>query len=751
MRLLNPLWCKPLCLFISIGQLSANLYAESASDHNENDIEEIHVIADRLFADSTRLSPSSRITADDLKAISLLTAEDSIAYEPNLVVRRRYVGDPNGVLGIRGSGMFQTARSLVFADGLPLHYLLQTRWSGSPRWSLLGPDEIANATVIYGPYSAEYSGNAMGGVVDIKTRTPQERRFIVQGHLLSQDYDALGKNDSVNGNKIYMAYEDNIGDLSLSASYNRLRNDSQPMSQYFTEANEAETLDELGVTGYVRGQDKYGNDVIYIGDSGAEESTTELYKLKLNYQLGNMQLRGTIAYEDRIREEHNKRNYLIDATGNTYWGLGNRNFEQRSQERNSLLLGFGVSAEIWGNWFYDIYTTNFEIIKDKEQRSGLNPNDPSFGSRNGRLTQFGDTGWNTLDIKLGTDTWFDRDDMRLSIGFLKDRYQLAINGFNLNASDGSVVSTRSPSQGETSTTAVFAQWGWQSNEHLDIALGLRYEQWRTQDGLYNNIQAPKRDESSWSPKFSIGYTLNEQWSLRYSAAEAYRFPIVEELYRNEAAATAVLIADASLEPEQGFHQNISLINEFDSGKLQINVFWETIKDSIYNQRGTINDGGNNISVSTFLAIDEVNTSGVEFIYEQRDFLLSKLSLRFNLNYTDAEISENSANTRIEGNDLPRIPSWRSNLMLSYPLNDQLSLHSSFRYASNSHGDLDNSDGGSEVFGAIDDYFFVNSKVSWRMNDALSISAGVDNIFNDTAYVAHPWPSRSYYLEGRYQF
>lgn len=742
---------KPLCFFISLSQLSLSVYAANNGESNKGEIEEINVIADRLFADTTRLSPSSTIDAEDLKAISLLTAEDSIAYEPNLVVRRRYVGDPNGVLGIRGSGMFQTARSLVFADGLPLHYLLQTRWSGSPRWSLLGPDEIANATVIYGPYSAEYSGNAMGGVVDIKTRTPQERRFILQGHLLSQDYNELASNDSFNGNKIYMAYEDKIDDLSISASYNRLRNDSQPMSQYFADASEAEALDQLGVSGYIRGTDKYGDDVIYIGDSGAEESTTELYKLKLNYQLGNMQLRGTIAYEDRIREEQSKSNYLVDSSGNTYWGLGNRNFEQRSQERNSLLLGFGVSAEIWGNWFYDIYATNFEIIKDKERRSGLNPNDPSFGSRNGRLTQFGDTGWNTLDIKLGTDALFNRDDMRLSMGLLKDRYQLAINGFNLNANDGSVVSSRAPSQGETSTTAAFAQWGWQSSENLDIAIGLRYEQWETVDGLFNNIEAPKRDENTWSPKFSVGYTLNEHWSLRYSAAKAYRFPIVEELYRNEAAATAILIADASLEPEQGVHQNISLINEFDSGKLQINVFWETIKDSIYNQRGTINDGGNNISVSTFLAIDEVEASGVEFIYQQSNFLLDKLALRFNLNYTDAEITENSANSSIEGNDLPRIPSWRSNLMLSYPITDEFNIHSSFRYASNSHGNLDNNDRGSEVFGAIDDYFFVNTKVSWRMNDALSISAGVDNIFNDTAYVAHPWPSRSYYLEGRYQF
>jgi len=48
----------------------------------------------------------------------------------------------------------------LFTDGLAL----QTRWSGAPRWSLVAPNEIELAEVIYGPFSAGYSGNAMGGV-----------------------------------------------------------------------------------------------------------------------------------------------------------------------------------------------------------------------------------------------------------------------------------------------------------------------------------------------------------------------------------------------------------------------------------------------------------------------------------------------------------------------------------------------------------------------------------------------------------
>lgn len=717
----------------------------------ENRIEETTIIADRLFSDTTAVSPTSKITATELEAISLLTAEDAVAFEPSLVVRRRYVGDQNGVIGIRGSGMFQTARSMVFADGLPLHYLLQTRFSGSPRWSLVGPNEIETAEVIYGPYSAEYSGNAMGGVVDIKTRTPQERRVNIQGTLISQDYDVLGTNERFGGEKLFLSYEDKIGDFSVFASYNRLENDSQPLTNYSLNASAAADLDALGVTGYIAGKDDQGNEVIYIGDSGAESSETELYKLKLGYDMGTVQLRGTIAYEERVREENDKRNYLVDGSGNLFFGAGNRNFEERFQERNSLLLGFGISGEIGADWIYDIYATDFEIRKDREIRTGLNSEDPAFGSRSGRLTNHGNTGWNTVDIKLGTENLFDNDAMRLSVGYFMDDYDLEISPSNINAITGEFVSARAESRGNTSTQALFAQWGLAINDYWDLALGLRYEDWETSGGFFNGTSAPDRSDSGASPKFSLAYTPNDDWSVRYSLARALRFPIAEELYRNEEATTSFIVSDASLAPEDGIFHNLTFDRQLDGGLLGVNLFYDLIDDTIYNQRGTINDGGTNVDVSTFLAIDEVETKGVELVYNQAQLLGSKASLRFNATYTDATITENVANVAIEGNEVPRVPEWRANLILSYPVAESVDLSTSFRYASDTFGDLDNGDTQDEVYGAIDSYLFVNARANWRVNEEATLSFGVDNLFDDLAYVAHPWPSRTLYLEGKYSF
>lgn len=735
--------------------LSVNLTFATENDAvdaaDDDDVEHVSVYADKLFRDTTKIAPTSVITAEDLKAINLVTPEDAISFEPNLVIRRRYVGDPNGTLGIRGSGMFQTARSLVFADGLPLHYLLQTRWSGSPRWSLVGPDEIQTAEVIYGPFSAEYSGNAMGGVVNITTRNPEKQRFVAQGTLISQDYNVLGTDDTFNGNRVYFSYEDKVDDFGWFVSYNRLDNDSHPMTNYSVAADEAQALAEQGVSGFLSGLDDEGADVIYIGDSGGEASVTELYKGKFIYTLDKAELRATVAYEERTRDEDDKRNYLQDANGNAFWGLGNRNFEQRHHERDSLLLGLGVSGELSGDWVYDVYATDFDLRTDREIRTGLNPADPTFGDRNGRLTEYDDTGWNTLDIKVGTESLDTNGDMRLSLGVAADRYTLAINPFNINAVNGEILSERAQSRGETRTKSVFAQYGWAINEQWDLALGMRWEDWETRNGFFDDTIAPDRSDSGFSPKFSLAYMPDENWQIRYSFARALRFPISEELYRNEDATTNIVVSDPSLGPEDGIFHNLSFERQLEDGSLRINLFQDTVDETIYSQRGFIMDGDTNVSVNTFLAVDEVQTNGAEFILVQNEIFDTDLDMRFNLSYTDATIEENQANPDIEGNAMPRIPKWRANVIMTYPLSDTVNLNMSARYASKSYGLLDNSDSVRNVYGAIDNYLFVNLRANWQVTEQIGVSAGIDNVFDELAYVAHPWPLRTFFLEARYVF
>ncbi|MBX2857173.1 MAG: Plug domain-containing protein, partial [Cellvibrionaceae bacterium] len=193
------------------------VWAEKENQQELTDyrLEEIHIWGRSQDSDSANyVSPTSLLTKDDIKAINVATTEDLVKFEPSLVIRRRFIGDSNGTLGIRGSNMFQTARSMVFADGVPLHYLLQSRWNGAPRWTMVSASEIAQVEVIYGPFSAEYSGNAMGGVVLIETAIPQQREFHADVAYFNQQFDAYGFDDSVDGYKAFVSYGDKFGNAS---------------------------------------------------------------------------------------------------------------------------------------------------------------------------------------------------------------------------------------------------------------------------------------------------------------------------------------------------------------------------------------------------------------------------------------------------------------------------------------------------------------------------------------------------------
>lgn len=702
---------------------------------------------------------SSSITAGELDAINFTTLEDAVAHEPSLVVRRRYIGDPNGTLGIRGANMFQTPRSQVYADGLPLHYHLQSRFAGAPRWSLIAPDETEQVEVLYGPFSAEYSGNAMGGVVNISTNLPTERRVVLESALFRQLYDEYGSRDNLDGHRLFAAYGDQFGDVSLYAFYNRLRNDSQPLTT-FAAAPAPATGGETPVSGAIADDDKRGQTALYYGDSGSEASTTELYKFKLGFQPGDFQWLGTLAYEERQQEQDRANSYLRDGSGAIFWSgdarqndqgfaINGGNFQDREQQRRSLLLGLGVNGPLFAlpDWKLQLNVSHFTVLEDEERRSNRNPADPAFDG-SGRVTTFDDTGWDTLDAVISSDTLGTDDALSVRAGLHLDRYQLTLEPFN--SSDyrsGLKSSARAASGGETRTRAAFVQGNWSFAEGWDLGLGARYEHWQSRDGFFGPRRFADRTEETLSPKLTLGFAPGEHWRLRYSTARAFRFPIVEELYQNSNTAASVQVANADLDPEDGIHHNLLIERLLDGGVARLNLYHESVRATIFNQLGLVEG----VELSTFLPVDRVDTRGAEFSYNQKHLLDSNWDLRFNLAYTRAVIEKNRANPTVEGKDFPRQPRWRANLLATWHINPVLDLGLGLRHASNSFADLDNGDRARRVFGAMDRYTFLNTKLAWQYKPRLRLALGVDNIGNETAYVHHPWPARTGFVEASYRY
>ena len=752
------------------------------------DIEEVKVWGEaRDSASAGYTTPSSVLTQEDMVAINSSTTEDLVKYEPSIVIRKRYIGDSNGTLGLRGSNMFATARSMVFADGVPLHYLLQTRWSGAPRWTMVSASEIAQVEILYGPFSAEYSGNSMGGVVLIETAIPQKREVHMNLDYFAQDFSSYGFNDRLNGYKTFFSYGDKIGDLSIYFSYNRLENESQPQSYYFDGSTPA--AGAMVVTGGIPGKDVFGNEalnktsqydgdkIFYFGDTGIEKALTDNFKIKLGYDFDNWSGLLNIAYEDRSTLRDSPNSYLTNLSGETVWS---GNFVQNGEgikiptsrlgsselDRRSLSTGLRIKGKLTESTRFEANVSDFRILEDNSRASSHSLQDPLFAGR-GQTTDYEDTGWQTLEGKfVFSDVGING--IELISGARYEAYELNLDVFNSsNWKQGDNAGFASRSGGETNIVAAFLQMNWDVNPRWNLALGGRYEQWESKSGYFSKdaantpefdlVNVADADRDQFSPKFSVGYIPVENWLLRYSLAKAYRFPVVEELFTQTQNYSSVVQAQPDLKPENGLHHNLMLEKQLETGYARINIFTETVQDAIESQTTFLPSGSTVPSVTTFSSIDEVETDGIEFILNRYGLLIPELDLRFNLAYTRSIITDNStveannpmAIKSIEGNDYPRMPRWRGNVMLTYHATDHWDFSGNVQYADKSFGRLDNTDIAEQVMGAQDGYTRLGIKTTYDFTDSLEASFGIDNLTDEESYVAHPWPGRSYYLSLSY--
>lgn len=747
---------------------------------NPQEVEEVKVWGEaRDSASAGYTNPTSLLTQKDMVSINATTTEDLVKYEPSIVIRKRYIGDSNGTLGLRGSNMFATPRSMVFADGVPLHYLLQTRWSGAPRWTMVSASEIAQVEILYGPFSAEYSGNSMGGVILIETAIPQEREVHIDVDYFTQDFSAYGFNGNVDGYKTFVSYgdtfhSDDLGDLSVYLSYNRLENNSQPQSFYFD--SKRTLANATPVTGLIKDQDVYGNDAYYFGDTGVEQATTDNFKIKLGYDFDNWSSLLNIAHEDRNTLRDSPNSYLKNADGETVWS---GNFIQDSVaitipasrlgaselDRRSLSTGLRIKGDISEHTRVEVNMSDFRILEDNNRASSRSLEDPLFQG-NGLTTNYDDTGWQTLEGKF-TFSDLGVDGIELITGARYESYELNLDTYNSASwthADNAGFTGRSG--GKTNITAAFVQMNWDINERWDLALGGRYERWESEGGYYSKDVAatPEFDlvavedasSNQLSPKFSVGYVPSDTWLVRYSAAKAYRFPIVEELFAQSQYYSSAVEAQPDLKPENGLHHNLMFEKQFDSGYARINIFTETVKDAIESQTSFLPSGSPVASVTTFSAVDEVKTDGVELIVNRYGLWVPELDVRFNVAYTKSIITDNSTveDTNpdvpsIEGNDYPRMPRWRSNLMVTYHATDRWDLSANVQYADKSFGRLQNDDTAENVMGAQDGYTRIGLKTTYDFSDNIELGFGVDNLTNEISYVAHPWPGRSLYASLSY--
>ncbi|NWN23004.1 TonB-dependent receptor plug domain-containing protein, partial [Escherichia coli] len=88
---------------------------------------------------------------------------------------------------------------LVMVDGFVVSNFLGNSFNFAPKWGVVGPGEVEQFDIVYGPYSARYPGNSMGGIVNITTRSPAKTEAFATVQGLAEPYDQYGTHASYRG------------------------------------------------------------------------------------------------------------------------------------------------------------------------------------------------------------------------------------------------------------------------------------------------------------------------------------------------------------------------------------------------------------------------------------------------------------------------------------------------------------------------------------------------------------------------
>jgi iron complex outermembrane receptor protein len=696
------------------------------------------------------------ITGENIAAsINATDAPDALKYFPSLNVRKRYVGDfDHAVLASRASGSGNSARSLVYADGILLSNLLGNGASFTPRWGLVTPEEIDRVDVLYGPFSASYPGNSVGAVVDYITRMPDD--FSVRGAVasFSEDFSAYGHGGGYDGWQASLSAGDQNGATSWWFNVNRLDSDGHPMA-FANKLLSAGTPGTGGipVTGAVAARNPRNEDWWLLGATSAIHTVQDHAKLKLAHEFSeNLRLSYTLGWwgNDARRESQT---WLRDASGAPVYN-GNVNIDGRvyniaateiAPSRNELShLMHGLSARLRvRQWDFEAAGSLYDYQSD-QSRSTTTALPTSLDGGTGRLADFSGTGWTTLHLRARRHGGGEAAHL-FEAGVQDDRHHLRSEVLTvldwLRDDSGARFSAFG---GDTRLTSLYAQDSFAIGERWQTTLGARLERWSASDGYIANasstLRFAERDDTYFSPKAALAFALSPDWSLKASTGRAIRTPTVSELFQGSIAADSIVNNDPELAPERSWTQELSAIGEFDHADFRCTLFFEDTRDALYSQISVFSG----TTVTTIQNVDHIRTRGVEMSAHVRS--IEALELSASLTWTHSRILANENNPDTVGRWQPRVPEWRATALATWRPLEKLSASLGARYSGLQYNQSDNLDVHGESYLGFSRFLVFDSRLRYEFADHWAAALGVDNLGNERYWAFHPYSRRSYSAE-----
>jgi len=695
------------------------------------------------------------------EGINVINTEDAIKYLPSVQVRKRYIGDTNSPVSTRTSGTLVTSRTLVYADHVLLSNFLGNGPSYAPRFGLVSPEEIERIDMIYGPYSALYPGNAIGSVIQIKTRMPDKFEAHLSAQAFTQNYELYNTDDNFSGNQLSASFGGRQDNFSWWLSANKLNNSAMPQAylQKPQSTTAAAPADKV-VTGAIVDLGVDGKPRVILGENNITKTIQDQAKLKLAYDFSpSIQAAYTLGYWQEDQNEKAK-SYLRDNAGNPIYSgnvningfkytLANTNYIIGQRDREHFMHSLSLHDKDAGNWDWELVATKYDFSKDIYRQPTIALPAAGVGGA-GQITDSNGTGWETFDLRTNYFPQGKDGDHQLSFGYHIDTYVLdTLVSKTANWKTGPATSRISAFAGKTQTQALYAQDAWKLTQDWKATFGGRWEKWKAYDGSLanatSNLSFDDRKDNYFSPKFSLSYEASPVWVLRGSVGKAYRMPTVAELFQGSITAGSIVNNDPNLKPEAAVSTDLTVERDLGNGLFRASYFHESMKDALISQTNAYT------LVTNIQNVDKIRTKGIELAYQGVDIGVNGLDVAGSLTLTRSKILENKNNPATEGNDQPRIPDVRATLSATYRQNDKLSYAMGMRYVGNQYNTLENNDVKRDDYGGTSKLFMIDVRANYRFNKNWRLSAGIENLNNYKYFAFNSAPQRTFLTELKFDY
>lgn len=661
------------------------------------------------------------VTEKEIKDRNVQNAAQAVALATGVQVDTTVEGSVN----LRG---YNSKNILVLVDGQQMN----TAWNSTVDWNMIPVENIRKVEVVSGGQSALYGGRAVGGVINIMTKSAKENGVHGAVNLgygshntVKQSYMASGRKDRLNWG---VFYENKMTDgwRSYLSSY-AIKNSKGKNNFTGVDISSLDTTAD-------------GKEYI-IGDRGKKEVMSESYGFNLGYDFTeDRKLTYKFTHSNYTWKYTDPRSYLpagfskpsgVPAStffGNRGWRVYDMHSLTYNDQKDKIHAHFGMTD----------YTKSGYITPDKTVKASH-----TFDGA-GSKTSYPSKSW---DFDLNKRWTAGSHTILFGGSYGKDRFDETIykTVSDWKSWDSAVKGNKDDQWlgGKAKSWALYIQDKWKLSSRWAAYIGGRYDYYEKYGGYnYYRGKAPTRLESDsyhqFSPKLSASYALDNHTNLYLSFGKSFAPPLLYQLYRYaEPSYGGRYEPNPSLKPETTTNWELGIKKDLGKTKISADVFYARTKD--YIDLVTIGKTAKGADIKTYKNVGEARTHGAELSVTHK--FSSLWSVYANYTWQLGKVAD-ADNGYAMGRDyeIPRHLFHSGVTYTNHPWT--VNVDSMFVSARNEPGWK------SGKFKSRDAYFLLNMDTTYAVNKNLSVQFSIYNILDREYYDQESASDKYYAGDGR---